>query len=128
MRKFLMSNEDFRIIAEFSGITEQSSEEDFAHFVGTFKDAAEYGMASGCMPAFIYTKDNVRFFDLHRDRIAMQVFEVNEVNLCDLCDQNSISEADVVRQSADFKNFLVWAYIECIGSELIDEFEAYLNK
>lgn len=127
-RNELMSNEDFRNIAAFSGITEESSDQDFRYFVGTFKDATEHGMSSGCMNSFIYTDDCMRFFDLHRDRIAQVVFEDCEVSLGDLCQQFAITDAEVVMQKGLFKNYVTWAYVECVGSGLIDEMEEYLNE
>ena len=126
-RNELWNNEDFRRIAEFSGITEESSKNDFDYFVESFQDATIHGCESGCLSAFIYTDDNMRFFDLHRDRIAYVVFELNEVSLSDICHLHEINDQEIVCQSGIFKNYLTWAYVECVGNSLIDDLEDYLT-
>lgn len=119
----LWKNGDFRRIAEFSGITPESSKEDFANFCGCLREASRHGCSSGVLGSFIYTAANVRFFDHYRDRIAYVLFEENCDSLESICQRRGLSDTDIVCQSDEFKEALTWAYIEAVGFSLEEDEE-----
>lgn len=106
-KKILNSNPAFRAIRR------QCAPSPFAEFCGNLLDAAHYGAQSGCLPRFIYSGDNAKFFARHREEIVERLFGEMELPL----DALGLSEFDAVAQTPWFIDKVVWAWVEAVASE-----------
>jgi len=88
------------------------------------QDISTQGCVSGCASDFIYYTDTTEFHDKHTDEIWDWLYEeAYQEGLSILTFVGSFWGSGDVGSHEQFKNLLVWAYVEEIARRMVDEQE-----
>ena len=82
----------------------------------TMEEIAGHGCSSGVCFKHIYYGDTVRFYDKYEDEILDYIRDYDEDILVGLFKD---ADADLTY----YKNYVTWAYIEAISSNVLDELD-----
>ena len=98
---------------------------DAAFTVEELKDIVDHGMSAG-VPMFIYTKDNVAWFDENSDTIEEYLSDWYQENMGEADYIGAIAGADnghtyAVSSIQELKTRMVWAYVELKAYEILTQ-------
>ncbi len=100
------------------------TERDASFDVDQLKDIVNYGMSAG-VSGFIYTKDNVAWFDENEDTIEEYLSDWYHDNMGEDNYIGAIAGADNHSYSVgsidELKNRMVWMYVELKAFEILSE-------
>ena len=88
--------------------------------IDDLKDIANYGMSQG-VSGFIYTKDNVSWFDENEDEIEEYLSDWHKDNLDENNYIGAIAQGNgfAVGSIDELKNRMVWTYVELKAHEIL---------
>ena len=100
------------------------TERDAAFTVDELKDIVNYGMSAG-VSGFIYTKDNVAWFNENEDEIEEYLSDWYKDNMGEDNYIGAIAGADNHSYSVgsidELKNRMVWMYVELKAYDILNE-------
>lgn len=119
-------------VTSFSGITEESTNEEKREFCGNCLDAIRHGIKSGCLTSFIYYKDTSDFFDQYK-KLILDYFEVwFDSDDFLVCMNKELELRDIIECNHYAKNFYVWAFVENVlfarEWDFVEAIEEYDNS
>ena len=94
------------------------SERDASFDVDQLRDIVNYGMSAG-VPGFIYTKDNVSWFDDNEDTIEEYLSDWYYDNLGERNYLALIAEGGACQSIDQLKSHMVWTYVELKAHEIL---------
>ena len=82
------------------------------------KQVSDYGCQSGVCSKYIYYADTIRFFDNYEEEVTDYIITNfgTEFLVNIFTDNNAILD--------HYINDIVWCYIECIASQIVNEYES----
>lgn len=106
------------LVTAFSGITENSTEEEKREFCGRCLDSIHYvtrhggytPIDSGCLNHFIYYEDNGKFFDQHKEIILDYFEEWYDDSFLD-CMKKELELRDIIECNLYAKNYYVTTFV-----------------
>ena len=102
------------------------TERDAAFTVDELKDIVMYGMSAG-VPMFIYTKDNVQWFNENEDTIEEYLSDWYHDTMGEDNYIHAMTDGRPELASIDaLKQHMVWTYVELKAMDILDELGIHL--